>query len=183
MSSIRRQIQLLLVSSLENVKILGTEKSRRTMKQGRRPSRACSRTPPTRRSPGNESVYVSESTLGLPSGERGLFAAAAVKAETVVCSFKAISLTSRGHEEWLARYELAEKYRDAAVHDLGRVLVDHAFVSGEVVPLWYFLNHSTSPNLRLERQSDRVCFIATHDICQFEELSFHYGEPDERWKK
>ena len=151
-------------------------------KQGRRPSRACSRTPPSRRSPGNESVSVSESTLGLPPGERGLFAAAAVKAGTVVCSFLALSLTRRGHEKWLARYEL-EEYSDAAVHDLGRVLVDPSFMSGEVVPLWYFLNHSVSPNLRLERQSDRVCFIATVDICQFEELSFSYGFPDPRWNK
>jgi SET domain-containing protein len=150
------------------------------MKKSRRPSRHCSRTPPSRRTPGNESVSVSESTLGLAPGERGLFVAAAVKAGTVVCSFMPLSLTRRGHEKWLATHEL-EEYRDAAVHDLGRVLVDPSFVCREVVPLWYFLNHSASPNLRLSRQSDRVCFIATVDIRQFEELTFSYGSPDPAW--
>ena len=146
-----------------------------------RPRRQCTLTPPTQSTAGNVSVSVGPSRLLVGDGELGLFAAAAIRKNTIVCSFRYISLTVRQSRKWLRERGL-EEYPDCGFPDLDRVLHDPSFTSVKEVPCWYRLNHSYYPNLRLVSwQHGVVEWMAEFDIDRGDELTFTYGLPDPRW--
>ena len=147
-----------------------------------RPRRHCTLTPPTPSTTGNVSVSVGSSRLLVGVCELGLFAAAAVRKNTIVCSFRYISLTARQSRKWLRTHGL-EEYPDSGFPDLDRVLHDPSFKSVQDIPCWYRLNHSYYPNLRLVSwQHGLVEWMAIDDIAQWDELTFLYGRPDPSWR-
>jgi hypothetical protein len=65
---------------------------------------------------------------------------------------------------------------------LDRVLWDPAFTGLDCIPVWYRLNHSYFPNLKLRLREGVVEWIALDAIGMGNELTFGYGQPDDRWR-
>eukprot|EP00966_Prymnesium_polylepis_P066974 1554707-Prymnesium_polylepis.1 len=109
----------------------------------------------------------------------GLFNRTAIPSGTIVCAqAKPLRLSSKA---WSLRQLSLKLPDDAGILARGRVYADDAFADPARPPLWYLLNHSSSPNLHAKLSRGRVVWVALRPIPPHTLLTFHYGEPDPAW--
>ena len=120
-----------------------------------------------------KAVFVQPSEI--PGAGGGLFANRRIHpGDVVVHMVDPSRVDAREFSHFVAR--VAWPQAGIVLEEVGgcKWMVDLVMTSG-LKPNWYFINHSTSPNLCMVVKGDGVAWVATRMIYRGEELTFLYN--------
>lgn len=103
-----------------------------------------------------------------------------VRDRPVIISFEA---KTKGQKRWDEHVEKFGIPFDSGLKKYDKYLYDPTFTDPKNPPNWYRLNHSFFPNAIMKVRGTTVVWLPLKDIKKGEEITFHYGDPDESWDK
>lgn len=115
--------------------------------------------------------------------QKGLFAVGSYNFGDEIIRMDVRCLRTMTEEEWNETWRKEDKKHDAAViYEVGKDKTAYTdwLINGSK-PIWYYLNHSKSPNVRMILTDGVIAWIARKHISDGDEITIRYNNVPKKW--